>query len=158
VEVHGANGYLLDQFLQDKTNHSTASMAAPLKTGRGLLLEVTDAVYLCLGERGRVGVHLAPRGDSQDMGDSNSLATFGLRCARAWAAGNRLYLCPRRIAPAAGRIGPQLKAAFGGRLHRQLRNLRWRRATIMSWKRAKPMLLPLAFSTLPTLICAPVLP
>lgn len=111
VEVHGANGYLLDQFLQDKTNHRTDGYGGAIENRARLLLEVVDAVVSVWGA-GRVGVHLAPRGDSQDMGDSNPLATFGYV---ARELGNRgiAFLCVREsLGP--DRIGPQLKAAFGG--------------------------------------------
>jgi 2,4-dienoyl-CoA reductase-like NADH-dependent reductase (Old Yellow Enzyme family) len=76
VEVHGANGYLLDQFLQDTTNTRTDDYGGGIENRARLMLEVVDA---CIGVwgAGRVGLHLAPRGDAHDMGDSNLLATFG---------------------------------------------------------------------------------
>src|SRR5205085_8636972 len=75
VEIHGANGYLLDQFLQDSTNHRSDAYGGPLENRARLMLEVTDA---CIGVWGadRVGMHLAPRMDSHDMGDSDLLGTF----------------------------------------------------------------------------------
>src|ERR1700685_829265 len=76
VEIHGANGYLLDQFLQDKTNHRTDAYGGPIENRARLMLEVTDAVVSVWGAD-RVGMHLAPRGDAHDMGDSDPLATFG---------------------------------------------------------------------------------
>jgi len=111
VEIHGANGYLLDQFLQDKTNRRTDSYGGSIENRARLLLEVVDAVVSVWGA-GRVGVHLAPRGDSQDMGDSNPLATFGY-VARELGRRGLAFLCVREsLGP--DRIGPQLKAAFGG--------------------------------------------
>jgi len=111
VEVHGANGYLLDQFLQDKTNHRTDGYGGSIENRARLLLEVVDAVVSVWGA-GRVGVHLAPRGDTQDMGDSNPLATFGY-VARELGRRGIAFLCVREsLGP--DRIGPQLKAAFGG--------------------------------------------
>ncbi|HZM04837.1 MAG TPA: alkene reductase [Candidatus Saccharimonadales bacterium] len=111
VEIHGANGYLLDQFLQDKTNHRTDEYGGPIENRARLMLEVADAVISVWGTD-RVGMHLAPRGDAHGMGDSNPLATFG------YVAGE---LGKRRIASLCAReslgekrIGPQLKAAFGG--------------------------------------------
>ena len=85
VEVHGANGYLLDQFLQDGTNKRDDTYGGPIENRARLLLEVTDAVVSVWGA-GRVGVHLAPRGDAHDMGDSDLPATFGY-VARANSAG-----------------------------------------------------------------------
>jgi 2,4-dienoyl-CoA reductase-like NADH-dependent reductase (Old Yellow Enzyme family) len=111
VEVHGANGYLLDQFLQDSTNVRTDAYGGPIENRARLMLEAVDA---CIGVWGadRVGLHLAPRGDAHTMGDSNPLATFGYV---AQEAGRRklAFLCTReRQGPDS--IGPQLKKAFGG--------------------------------------------
>ena len=75
VHIHGANGYLLDQFLQDSTNHRTDAYGGSLEKRARLMLEVTDAVSDVWGPD-RVGMHLAPRMDSHDMGDSNRLGTF----------------------------------------------------------------------------------
>ena len=72
VEIHGANGYLLDQFLQDRTNKRTDAYGGSIENRARLLLEVTDAV-LSVWEPGRVGMHLAPRGDAHSMGDSNPI-------------------------------------------------------------------------------------
>ena len=75
VELHGANGYLLDQFLQDSTNRRTDRYGGSIENRARLLLEVTDAAIGVWGA-GRVGVHLAPRCDAHTMGDSDPLATF----------------------------------------------------------------------------------
>jgi 2,4-dienoyl-CoA reductase-like NADH-dependent reductase (Old Yellow Enzyme family) len=61
VEVHGANGYLLDQFLQDGANRRTDEYGGPVANRARLALEVADAVISVWGP-GRVGYHLAPRG------------------------------------------------------------------------------------------------
>ena len=76
VEVHGANGYLLDQFLQDSTNKRDDVYGGIIENRARLLLEVTDAVISVWGA-GRVGMHLAPRGDAQSMGDSDPAAKIG---------------------------------------------------------------------------------
>jgi 2,4-dienoyl-CoA reductase-like NADH-dependent reductase (Old Yellow Enzyme family) len=111
VELHGANGYLLDQFLQDGTNHRDDDYGGPVGNRARLMLEVTDAAISVWGP-GRVGVHLAPRGDAHSMGDSNRLATFGY-VARELARRGIAFLCVREhVGPDS--IGPQLKAAFGG--------------------------------------------
>ncbi|HEX5393336.1 MAG TPA: alkene reductase, partial [Rhodocyclaceae bacterium] len=75
VEIHGANGYLLDQFLQDSTNKRTDGYGGSIENRARLMLEVTDACIAVWG-KDRVGMHLAPRGDAHSMGDSNPLATF----------------------------------------------------------------------------------
>ena len=76
VELHAANGYLIDQFLQSKTNVRDDEYGGSIENRARLLLQVVDAFIEVWGA-GRVGVHLAPRGDSHDMGDDNPLATFG---------------------------------------------------------------------------------
>lgn len=75
VEVHGANGYLLDQFLRDGTNHRTDEYGGSIENRARLLLEVTEAVTGVWGTN-RVGVRLSPSGTFNDMHDSNPLATF----------------------------------------------------------------------------------
>lgn len=111
VEIHGANGYLLDQFLQDKTNRRTDSYGGSIENRARLMLEVTDAVISVWG-KDRVGMHLAPRGDAHDMGDSDSLATFGY-VARELRKRQIAFICARESL-GEKRIGPQLKTAFGG--------------------------------------------
>jgi len=111
VEIHGANGYLLDQFLQDSTNKRADAYGGPVENRARLMLEVADAVVSVWG-RGRVGMHLAPRGDAHSMGDSNPLATFGY-VARELGKRKIAFICARE-STGPGRIGPQLKKLFGG--------------------------------------------
>lgn len=111
VEIHGANGYLLDQFLQDGSNRRTDTYGGPIENRARLMLEVTDAVISVWGA-GKVGMHLAPRGDAQSMGDSNPLATFSY-VARELGKRKIAFICAREHL-GAGRIGPELKKAFGG--------------------------------------------
>jgi 2,4-dienoyl-CoA reductase-like NADH-dependent reductase (Old Yellow Enzyme family) len=111
VEVHGANGYLLDQFLQDHTNHRTDAYGGSIENRARLLLEVTDAAIAVWGA-GRVGVHLAPRSDAHDMGDSDPRATFGY-VARELGK-RRIAFIFARESQDSPRLGPQLKADFGG--------------------------------------------
>ncbi|MEK7781639.1 MAG: alkene reductase [Verrucomicrobiota bacterium] len=111
VEIHGANGYLLDQFLQDSTNKRTDDYGGPIENRARLMLEVTDAVISVWGA-GRVGMHIAPRGDAHDMGDSNLAATFGY-VARELGRRKIAFLCAREsVGP--NRLGPELKRQFGG--------------------------------------------
>jgi 2,4-dienoyl-CoA reductase-like NADH-dependent reductase (Old Yellow Enzyme family) len=111
VEVHGANGYLLDQFLQDGTNHRTDAYGGSIENRARLMLEVTDACIDVWGAA-RVGMHLAPRGDSHDMGDSDPAATFGY-VARELGKRRIAFICARE-ALGANRLGPMLKEQFGG--------------------------------------------
>jgi N-ethylmaleimide reductase len=75
VEIHSANGYLLDQFLEDTTNHRTDAYGGSIENRARLLLEVVDAAIEVWGQ-GRVGVRLSPYGSFGDMGDSNPEALF----------------------------------------------------------------------------------
>lgn len=75
VEIHSANGYLLDQFLQDGVNRRTDAYGGSIENRARLLLEVTDAVINVWGAD-RVGVRLAPYGTFGDMSDSNPVALF----------------------------------------------------------------------------------
>ncbi len=111
VEIHGANGYLLDQFLQDGSNKRTDRYGGSIENRARLMLEVTDAVISVWGA-GRVGMHLAPRGDAQSMGDSDLPATFGYIASEL---GKRkiAFICAREHL-GDDRLGPQLKKAFGG--------------------------------------------
>lgn len=111
VELHGANGYLLDQFLQDSSNRRMDAYGGPIENRARLMLEATEAAISVWGA-GRVGVHLAPRGDAHSMGDSNPLATFTY-LAHEFAKRGIAFIFAREHT-GENRIGPQIKAAFGG--------------------------------------------
>ena len=111
VEIHGANGYLLDQFLQDSTNQRTDEYGGAIENRARLMLEVADAAISVWGAS-RVGMHLAPRGDAHDMGDSDPLATFS-HAAHELGKRGIAFLCVRESL-GDRRIGPRLKKAFGG--------------------------------------------
>jgi 2,4-dienoyl-CoA reductase-like NADH-dependent reductase (Old Yellow Enzyme family) len=111
VEIHGANGYLLDQFLQDSTNQRTDEYGGSVANRARLMLEVTDAVVSVWGAD-RVGMHLAPRGDAHDMGDSNPRETFS-HVARELGRRRLAFLCARESL-GENRLGPELRQAFGG--------------------------------------------
>ena len=113
VEVHGANGYLLDQFLQDSTNRRTDAYGGNVENRARLLLEVTDAVVSVWGA-GKVGMHLSPRGDSNNMGDSNPANTFGYVAEQLGM--RQLAFIFTRESAASSRISPELKRRFGGML------------------------------------------
>lgn len=76
VEVHGANGYLLDQFLRDGSNHRTDAYGGSVENRARLLLEATEAVA---GEIGadRTAVRLSPTNPFNSMKDSDPVKTFG---------------------------------------------------------------------------------
>ena len=73
VEVHGANGYLLDEFLRDGSNQRTGPYGGPVENRARLLLEVVDAVIGVWGS-GRVGVRISPLNSYNDMKDSDPVA------------------------------------------------------------------------------------
>jgi 2,4-dienoyl-CoA reductase-like NADH-dependent reductase (Old Yellow Enzyme family) len=111
VQIHGANGYLLDQFLQSKTNQRTDQYGGPIENRARLMLEVTDAVIEVWGAN-RVGMHLAPRRDSHDMGDANPAETFGY-VARELGKRKIAFIAARE-AVGEDSLGPLLKKEFGG--------------------------------------------
>ena len=131
VHVHGANGYLLDQFLQDSSNHRSDAYGGPIENRARLMLEVADAAIQVWGAD-RVGMHLAPRADSHDMGDSDRVSTFtyvarelGKR-GLGWIAAREAQIGPdTQLVDSQGKpreiqnresIGPLIKQAFGGPL------------------------------------------
>ncbi|KHL68004.1 NADH:flavin oxidoreductase [Pseudomonas flexibilis] len=113
VELHAANGYLIDQFLQSRTNQRTDAYGGPVENRARLLLEITDKLIEIWGA-GRVGVHLAPRGDSHDMGDENPAETFGY-VARELGKRKIAFIFTREK-EGEDSLAPQLKQQFGGAL------------------------------------------
>lgn len=75
VEIHAANGYLLDQFLQSKTNERTDQYGGSVENRFRLLREVVEGVVAVLGGN-RVAVRLAPNGMFNDMGSPDYRETF----------------------------------------------------------------------------------
>jgi N-ethylmaleimide reductase len=81
VEIHGANGYLPDQFLQDGTNKRTDEYGGGIENRARFLLEVTQAAISAWGAD-RVGVRISPSGTYGSMSDGNPPATFGYVAAQ----------------------------------------------------------------------------
>jgi N-ethylmaleimide reductase len=75
VEVHGANGYLLDQFLKSGSNHRTDDYGGSIENRARLLLEVMRAVTEEIGG-GRTGLRLSPVTPANDVTDENPQALF----------------------------------------------------------------------------------
>jgi 2,4-dienoyl-CoA reductase-like NADH-dependent reductase (Old Yellow Enzyme family) len=111
VEIHGANGYLLDQFLQDGTNQRTDKYGGPIENRARLALEITDAVISVWGAD-RVGYHIAPRGDAHDMKDSNPRGTFTYLVSELGKRKIAFIFAREYLGPDS--LGPELKRAFGG--------------------------------------------
>ncbi len=111
VEIHGANGYLLDQFLQTPSNHRDDEYGGSVENRARLHLEVAAAASAVFGA-GRVGMHLAPRGDVMGMGDANPRETFTYLAAELGKMGLAFLMAREYFG--VDRLGPELKKAFGG--------------------------------------------
>src|SRR4051812_22904273 len=111
VEIHGANGYLIDQFLRDGSNHRTDAYGGPVENRARFLLEVTAAVVGVWGAD-RVGVRLSPTGSFNSMSDSDPEKTFGYAVREL----DRFGLAYLHIVEPIGTtsVAPQLRAAFHG--------------------------------------------
>ncbi|WP_029007056.1 alkene reductase [Azospirillum halopraeferens] len=119
VELHAANGYLIDQFLRDGTNHRTDAYGGSVENRARFLLEVTEAVSAAIGAD-RTGVRLSPNGTFNDMRDSNPAALF----THVVGALNRFGLAflhviegldgPMAPAPEVERLAPLLRRTFTG--------------------------------------------
>lgn len=111
VEIHSANGYLIDQFIQDSTNHRTDEYGGSIENRARFLLQIVDAAISVWGA-GKVGVHLAPRCDMHNMGDSDPVSTFTYI---AKTLGERkIAFIFARASRGNDNLGLQLKEAFGG--------------------------------------------
>jgi NADPH2 dehydrogenase len=111
VMVHGANGYLLDQFLQSGTNLRTDEYGGPIENRARFLLAAVDAAVSVWGA-GRVAANLAPRSDSHGMSDANPRETFGY-VARELGRRKLAFLFLRE-SQGPGYQTPTLKEHFGG--------------------------------------------
>ncbi len=111
VELHGANGYLLDQFLQSTSNQREDEYGGSVENRARLLLQCADAATAVYGA-GRVGMHLAPRADIHSMGDADRTETFGY-VARELGKRKLAFLMAREK-QGADQLGPTLKKEFGG--------------------------------------------
>lgn len=76
IEIHGANGYLLDQFLREESNRRDDAYGGSIENRCRFALEVVDAVVAEIGA-GRVGIRLSPVTPANDLSDSHPQALFG---------------------------------------------------------------------------------
>ena len=120
VQLHAANGYLIDQFLRDGTNHRTDAYGGSIENRTRLLIEVTQALIDTVGAD-RTGVRLSPNDDPQGCGDSNSAELF----THAALELNRLDIAflemrgsrpGSSFRPALRQIVPAMRRAFKGPL------------------------------------------
>ena len=114
VELHGANGYLFDQFLRNSTNRRKDAYGGSVENRARLLLEVADAAVEVLGA-GRVGVRLSPVNPFNDLRDSDPQATFG-HVAAALGARGLAYLHLARGGDDGSFDWGALRRAFGGKV------------------------------------------
>jgi N-ethylmaleimide reductase len=112
VEIHGANGYLLDQFTRDGTNKRTDAYGGSVENRARFPLEVADAVISVWGKE-RVGYRISPNGTFNSMSDSNPEATFSY-LARELGKRGIGYLHAVDPLPDAKRISPLLRKEFSG--------------------------------------------
>src|SRR5688500_4512380 len=120
VEIHAANGYLIDQFIRDGSNHRTDAYGGSVQKRLRFLLEVTEAVAQRVPVD-RVGVRLSPTNPYNDMLDADPAATF----TQAAKALNRFGLAYLHVVETVAkdsssqsqmRIAPRMRAAFAGPL------------------------------------------
>jgi len=111
VEIHGANGYLLDQFLHDGTNKRTDRYGGSIPNRARLLLEITDAAISVWGAD-RVGMHLNLRSSSHSVSDSDPASLFGYVAAELGR--RKIAFIVGRESLAEPRLAPAIKRAFGG--------------------------------------------
>ena len=111
VELHAANGYLIDQFLQDKTNKRTDKYGGSIENRARFLMEIVDACCEVWGPK-RVGVHLRPRMEEHDMGDSDPKRLFPYVAGELGVRGVG-FLFVREIWGDDSLL-PEMKRRFGG--------------------------------------------
>lgn len=111
VEIHGANGYLIDQFLRDGANQRTDAYGGSAQNRVRLLKEIVEAVITVFGAD-RVGVRLSPSLAIFSMSDSDPAATF-THAARMLAGYGLAYLHVVQIGDPAFDYGA-IRRAFGG--------------------------------------------
>jgi N-ethylmaleimide reductase len=75
VEIHGANGYLLEQFLQSRCNHRTDAYGGSIENRARLMLEVARAAAAAIGAS-RVGIRLSPYGRANDSGEADPMPLY----------------------------------------------------------------------------------
>jgi N-ethylmaleimide reductase len=113
VELHGANGYLLDQFTRDGSNKRTDAYGGSIENRVRFPLEVTDAVVRVWG-KDRVGYRISPKGSFNDMSDSDPVATFSYLAGQLNTRGIGYLHVVDPVTPAEGRVTPVLRKIFKG--------------------------------------------
>jgi 2,4-dienoyl-CoA reductase-like NADH-dependent reductase (Old Yellow Enzyme family) len=112
VELHGANGYLPNQFLNAGSNHRTDSYGGSVENRARFMLEALDAAISVWGAD-RVGLHVSPADNVHSMSPEGALENYEYVMREASKRGIA-FVCAREAIDAERRIGPKLRAAFNG--------------------------------------------
>jgi 2,4-dienoyl-CoA reductase-like NADH-dependent reductase (Old Yellow Enzyme family) len=112
VEVHGANGYLLNQFLSPASNHRTDCYGRTLENRARPMLEVVDAVTSVWGAE-RVGLHISPGDNCYSVANGESRSTYEY-VVREVSFRKISFICVRESTKACIRHGPALRKLFEG--------------------------------------------
>ncbi len=148
VEIHGANGYLPDQFLNSGSNKRTDAYGGPVENRARFLLEVTDAAISVWGP-GRVGVHLSPHGTTHEMHDDNPRETF-LYVARELGKRKIAFIFTREY-EREGELFPEMRKVSGIPLIANEKLTRERAEAILAEGKADAVAFGLAFIANPDL-------
>lgn len=111
VEIHGANGYLPEQFLHSSTNHRSDDFGGSIQNRARFMLEALDAAIEVWGAD-RVGLHLSPQGDAHDAGDATPEETYTYIADQCRERGIA-FLFLREAHDAENRVTPLIKKRFG---------------------------------------------
>jgi 2,4-dienoyl-CoA reductase-like NADH-dependent reductase (Old Yellow Enzyme family) len=112
VEIHGANGYLLNQFLSPASNRRNDCYGGPVENRARLLLEVVDAVISVWGAE-RVGLHISPGDNSYSVANDESRSTYEY-VVRQVSLRKIAFVCVRESTKACVRHAPPLRKLFEG--------------------------------------------
>jgi N-ethylmaleimide reductase len=121
VELHGANGYLLDQFLRDGTNRRSDAYGGSIQNRARFPLEVAEAVAAVWGTS-RVGYKISPNGTVYSMADSDPIRTFSHLAKELDHLGlgylhvSEAISGPGAVPPTVARVQPALRKIFKGTL------------------------------------------
>ncbi|WP_224370143.1 alkene reductase [Hyalangium versicolor] len=115
VELHGANGYLLDQFLRDGSNQRTDAYGGSIQNRARLPLEVAEAVIQVWGAE-RVGYRLSPTFNMYSMSDSNPVETFSYISEQLSQLRLGYLHVTEQVGGQGARITPLLREKFRGAL------------------------------------------
>lgn len=113
VEIHGANGYLLDQFTRDGTNKRADAYGGSIENRARLPLELVDAVVDVWGP-GRVGYRISPNSPFNSMSDSDPVGTFSYLAGELDRRGIGYLHAVDPVSDGAKRLTPQLRRIFDG--------------------------------------------